>query len=893
MKKLLTLALALCMVLTLGTAFAFSASAADVTRNTYTMTQVYDDGKYSVVLQENADIVTISNANELSLFASYVNSGRTTKGISFRLLADVSLDNQYSTSDLPLFTPIGNTAETKFRGTFNGYGHQIANLYVKNETGAAGLFGYVNSASILNLTLSNVSVSGKSGVGALIGVATGSVDLRNISIDSVNGKVSGEQNVGGLIGDASAASKIRCINAVSSVAVSATGNAGGFIGSVKNAEYINCLMAGRISATANAGVFSGVVSGTATAKKCYFYSTAFEATVPAAGAAGEVTAWDATKTASEAAQELNDYCLNGETLSTSCYAWSTKNNKAVLTNILPEAKVTVNGKIAVFATFAEAAKYAGANDGSVLQPMRGFVVTEATEIGGTYTLDVSKFSINLNAPLTISKGTVTVTGDKSLWATDSIAVLMQGGNLNVASGKILSRDSFAIKNNGKGIIRLYGQANVSGGNEGSIYLSTPKTLFAGNGAATPELYTGTLVRVYCGFAAEDGAVVACDAKEGQFRVTNYDSSKFVAKYENGNMILCKVGYWVWVIIGALFAGAAILLVVTIVKTANFKKRMKNYVFLPFLPSIFFTERQIIFLIAAAAVIFLCLLINLILGSKQKKAEAAAKAAKAEKDATETPAEEPKEEPKAEETPAEEPAAEETTEEPAEEPAAEETTEEPAEEPAVEETTEEPAEEPAEEVQEEAAEESEEEPQIPVVDGNPTIPTAKGDQIVVAERDAAGNMVYSIYKKSFTARLIQSDKEIQERYEIVKNALLSYKKVNSRVSWSYDSFKSGHDQLAKITIRGKTPYLYLALDPDTLGDSKYNVTDAGKAKKYSTVPCRLRLTSKRSVKWATELIDILAEKKGLVKDPKFQPATYVSENETTEALIEKGLIKKAQ
>ena len=180
-----------------------------------------------------------------------------------------------------------------------------------------------------------------------------------------------------------------------------------------------------------------------------------------------------------------------------------------------------------------------------------------------------------------------------------------------------------------------------------------------------------------------------------------------------------------------------------------------------------------------------------------------------------------------------------------------------------------------------------------MDGNPTVPVAKGDQVVVAERDAAGNMVYSVYKKSFMARLIQSDKEVQERYETVKNALLSYKKVNSRVSWSYDSFKSGHTQLAKITIRGKTPYLYLALDPASLEGSKYNVTDAGKAKKYSTVPCRLRLTSKRSVKWATELVDVLAEKNGLVKNPKFQPETYVSENETTEALIEKGLIKKAQ
>ena len=166
-----------------------------------------------------------------------------------------------------------------------------------------------------------------------------------------------------------------------------------------------------------------------------------------------------------------------------------------------------------------------------------------------------------------------------------------------------------------------------------------------------------------------------------------------------------------------------------------------------------------------------------------------------------------------------------------------------------------------------------------------------DSVVIAETDATGNVVYSTYKKSFTARMIQAPLDVQERYETLKNALLSYKKVNGRISWSYESFKSGRTQLAKFAIRGKTLCLFLAIDPATLTDSKYNITDVGSAKKYETVPCRLRLTSKRSVKWGLELIEMLATREGLVKNPKFEPQKYLAAHQTTDDLIAQGLIKK--
>ena len=879
MKKLLALTLTLCMVLSLAAVFGVTASAAtDKTEGkTYTMTAVYDDGKYTVALN-SGDSVTVSNANELRLLASYVNAGKPTIGIYFQLTGDIVLGDQYDpSSPLPLLTPIGNKPETPFRGIFNGAGHTISNLFVEEKNNAAGLFGYVRGATIHGFTLVNAAISGKENVGGVIGCVLGYVRMYNIS---VNGKVTGETAVGGLVGSA-IGSPQQVVNCASFATVSASNAAGGLFGSCSNTAFYNCLMGGRISATGTAGTFVGDSADTVVATGCYFYRNTATTTDMNTGVTGEVTEWLESQNAAETARTLNAYTLTDSPDSTKCFAWTDVNEKPALSATRPVVKVTAKNEDSVFANLSDAVRFARQSTDAVLTLLAN-IRTGALDIGGNYTLNLDKYVLTVSEPLTVSFGTLKITGKGKILAPATIAIVAQGGNLNIDSGSIISINSVAIRNNGTGKIYLSGTPVIKGSGNADIYLGYANTLYGNNGAKKAVAYQGATIRVGCGFHYQNGSIIVSNANEGKFTVLEYDSTHFTTKYQDNALVFEKISYWVWAVIGILFGGAALLLVITIVKTVRFKKRMKTYSFLPFLPLVFFTTRQTGFLIAAGAVIVICLLTLLITGSKQKKQEAAAKAKKnapAKEEPKEKPVEEPKEEP-VKETPVEE-----VKEEPAEEPVAEETKEE---EPAEEPTEEEPAEEA-----EESEEADEEAPQTPVVDGNPTVPVAKGDQVVVAERDAAGNMVYSVYKKSFMARLIQSDKEIQERYETVKNALLSYKKVNSRVSWSYDSFKSGHNQLAKITIRGKTPYLYLALDPASLEGSKYNVTDAGKAKKYSTVPCRLRLTSKRSVKWATELIDVLAEKNGLVKNPKFQPETYVSENESTEALIEKGLIKKAQ
>ncbi|MFR4008233.1 MAG: hypothetical protein ACLT0Y_02180 [Christensenellales bacterium] len=70
------------------------------------------------------------------------------------------------------FTPIG-TEDIPFAGIFEGNGKTIANMTVTKGEGSEnlGLFGCIEGASILNLTLKNANVTGGSRMGALVGVA--------------------------------------------------------------------------------------------------------------------------------------------------------------------------------------------------------------------------------------------------------------------------------------------------------------------------------------------------------------------------------------------------------------------------------------------------------------------------------------------------------------------------------------------------------------------------------------------------------------------------------------------------------------------------------------------------------------------------------------------------
>ena len=230
----------------------------------------------------------------------------------------------------------------------------------------------------------------------------------------------------------------------------------------------------------------------------------------------------------------------------------------------------------------------------------------------------------------------------------------------------------------------------------------------------------------------------------------------------------------------------------------------------------------------------------------------------------------------------EPVQEEVVEEPVQEVADvidEPACEEVAEESVAEEVVAEAVEEPVQEVAEEPAPVEE-----AVVDVAPVAVVTEGDE------DSGLSTFVARYKKSFLARLIQSTDDTKSFYSDIKNAMLSYKKTNSRISWHFDTINSGRNKLLKFSVRGKTLMLYLALDANDYVDTKYTL-EAVEGQKYEETPALYKITSERKAKYAIELVAVIAEKFGLQKGKEDKNDDYRLPYETTEALLEKGLIRE--
>ena len=165
----------------------------------------------------------------------------------------------------------------------------------------------------------------------------------------------------------------------------------------------------------------------------------------------------------------------------------------------------------------------------------------------------------------------------------------------------------------------------------------------------------------------------------------------------------------------------------------------------------------------------------------------------------------------------------------------------------------------------------------------------GDDLI----DAETGLVIRL-KRSFTAKMKQSDEKVKAYYSDLKNELTSYKKVNSNVSWHGDRFNYGRDTVAKINICGKTLCFYLDLDPNDpeLKSTVYHQKDVSGQKAYESTPFMVKVKSDAAAKKALRLVGYLAEKLGTEKDEEFAPVDYAGEfaYASTKQLFDEGFIK---
>ncbi len=146
--------------------------------------------------------------------------------MAYKQTADIDAATNSSWDGGAGFSPIGNST-TPFTGSYDGQMYKIMHLFInRGTTDNIGLFGYVSGATITNIKLDSVKITGNNTVGGLIGTQWNSSTVANCkSAGSVTGA---GNNVGGLIGNQYNGSTARnCRNAG---CVTGNINVGGLIG---------------------------------------------------------------------------------------------------------------------------------------------------------------------------------------------------------------------------------------------------------------------------------------------------------------------------------------------------------------------------------------------------------------------------------------------------------------------------------------------------------------------------------------------------------------------------------------------------------------------------------------------------------------------------------------
>lgn len=164
--------------------------------------------------------------------------------------------------------------------------------------------------------------------------------------------------------------------------------------------------------------------------------------------------------------------------------------------------------------------------------------------------------------------------------------------------------------------------------------------------------------------------------------------------------------------------------------------------------------------------------------------------------------------------------------------------------------------------------------IEAVQNGEVIVDANGDGIV-AEVLVDKNILKARYKTvDLETRLRRADESTKVFYGELKNFLLSYEGVKSRISKKFDTFTIGRFIVAKMAVRGNVINLYLALASESI-DNKYFAEDVGDSDTYGKTPTLHKVKSKRGCKYGIELIrDIMSELQIQINEA-YEPTDFVA------------------
>ena len=173
-----------------------------------------------------SDPYLILNPIHLNQMRNFLNQ----EGVYFKIMADIDL-TEFIEEENPSqgWQPVGSLS-APFSGILDGNYHEIKGLWTNRPSSDyVGLFGYTSNATIKNITLSYVNITGNNYVGGVCGNGS------NLINTNVSGTVKGNTFVGGFCGSGGSFE-----NCKSKVDVFATGHhAGGLTGS-GGGNVLNC-----------------------------------------------------------------------------------------------------------------------------------------------------------------------------------------------------------------------------------------------------------------------------------------------------------------------------------------------------------------------------------------------------------------------------------------------------------------------------------------------------------------------------------------------------------------------------------------------------------------------------------------------------------------------------
>lgn len=135
--------------------------------------------------------------------------------------------------------------------------------------------------------------------------------------------------------------------------------------------------------------------------------------------------------------------------------------------------------------------------------------------------------------------------------------------------------------------------------------------------------------------------------------------------------------------------------------------------------------------------------------------------------------------------------------------------------------------------------------------------------------------YEILERTFENKLRQSDDDAKEYYSVIKNKILAFDGVKSRVSKLADTFKCNGEVMCKITVSGKTLLVNLCLDCSKYDAKYFKFVDVGDMSKFADTPMRIKIKNKLTLKRCLEIIDLMFAEKNVLSSA-IENVDYVSQ-----------------